>query len=44
LLVVVVEFLHHSIAPRLGHGNKPGFHPLVQAESNQRPRGCVGLP
>src|SRR5260370_17904024 len=33
--IMVIEFLHDAVAPRLGHRNEPRFYSLGQAQANQ---------
>src|SRR5206468_11537250 len=39
LSVPVIEFLNHSVAPRLTDGNEPGLDTVQQAQTNQRSHG-----
>ena len=43
LLVMIIELLDDSIAPRFGLRNKPWLHSMVQTQPNQRSH-ATGIP
>src|SRR2546427_2128262 len=42
--VMVIEFFHHAVAPRLSQRYEPGFYSLAQAQTNQTPHATRVTP